>query len=90
MVVHHHYVVHAIHILLPIKPIPMGWIVPRFTNFDGSTINKSNATLEVWKLRNQDPMLLNSGPLDLINNGRIHARCNRNAIIIYCILAPIP
>jgi hypothetical protein len=27
MVVHHHYVVHAKHLLSPIKPTPMGWIV---------------------------------------------------------------
>jgi hypothetical protein len=52
--------------------------------------NKSNATLELWKLCNQDPMLLNSGPLDLIDNGEIDARCNKDAIIIYCTLVPIP
>ncbi len=49
MMVHHHYVVHAIHFLLPIKPIVMGWIVPRLMDFDESTINKSDATLELWK-----------------------------------------
>jgi hypothetical protein len=90
MVVHHHCVVHAIHFLPPIKPTPMGWIVPWLTNFDESTINKSNANLELWKLHSQDLMLLNSGPLDLINNDEIDARCNKNVIIIYCTLAPIP
>jgi hypothetical protein len=58
-------------------------------NFDESTINKSNAALELWKLHSQDPMLLNSGPLDLISNGEINAKCNINAIIIHCTLAPI-
>jgi len=50
MVVHRHYVVHAIHFFPPMKPISMGWIVPRLKNFDENTINKSNATLELWKL----------------------------------------
>jgi hypothetical protein len=27
----------------------MGWIVPRLMDFDESTINKSDATLELWK-----------------------------------------
>jgi hypothetical protein len=68
----------------------MGWIAPSFMNFDESTINKFDATLELWKLRSQDSTLLNSGPLDFINNGGIDARCNKNAIIIYCTLVPIP
>jgi len=68
----------------------MGWIVPKLTNFNESTINKSNATLKLWKLRSQDLMFLNSGPLDLINNGGMDARCNKDAIIIYCTLVPIP
>jgi len=68
----------------------MGWIVPRLTNFDENTVNKSNTTLELWKLRSQDPTLLNSGPLDFIDNGEIDARCNKDAIIIYYTLAPIP
>jgi hypothetical protein len=59
-------------------------------NFDESTINKSNVALELWKLRGQDSMLLNSGPLDLINHGGIDARRNKNAILIYCTLVPIP
>jgi hypothetical protein len=33
---------------------------------------------------------LNSGPPNFIGNGGIDARCNKNAIIIYCTLAPIP
>ncbi len=90
MVVHHHCVVHAIHYFPPIKPTLMGWIVPRLTNFDENTVNKSNTTLELWKLRSQDPTLFNSGPLDFIDNGEIDARCNKDAIIIYCTLVPIP
>ncbi len=58
--------------------------------FYESTINKSNETLELWKLRSQDSMLFNSGPSNLINNGKIDVRCNKNAIIIYCTLVPIP
>jgi hypothetical protein len=68
----------------------MGWIVPRLTNFDESTINKSNATLELCKLCSQDLMFFNSGPSDFNSNGGIDARCNKDAIIIYCILVPIP
>jgi hypothetical protein len=68
----------------------MGWIVPRLMNFDESTINKSNAALELWKLHSQDPTFLISGPSDLIGNGGIDARCNKDAIIIYCNCVPIP
>jgi hypothetical protein len=59
-------------------------------NFDGSTINKFDATLELRKLHSQDPTLFNSGPLDLISNGGIDARWRKDAIIIYCTLAPLP
>jgi hypothetical protein len=59
-------------------------------NFDENTINKFDAALELWKLCSQDSTLLNSGPLDLINNGGIDARHNKNGIIIYCTLVPIP
>ncbi len=90
MVVHHHCVVHAIRFLLPIKLTSMGWIVPWLMNFDEKSINKSNAAMELWKLRSQDLMLFNSGPSYLIENGKIDARCNKNAIIIYCIFFPIP
>ncbi len=38
----------------------------------------------------QDPLLFNSRPLNLINNGGIHTRRNKDVIIIYCTLAPIP
>jgi hypothetical protein len=68
----------------------MRWIVLRLTNFDVNTINKSNASLELWKLHNQDLTLLNSGPPNFINNDGIDARCNKNIIIIYCTLDPIP
>jgi hypothetical protein len=68
----------------------MVWIVPGLMNFDENTINKSNAVLELWKLCSQDLMLLNSGPPNLIGNGEIDVRCNKDAIIIYCNLAPIP
>jgi hypothetical protein len=90
MVVRHHYVVHAIHFFPPMKPISMGWIIPRLKNFDENTINKSNATLELWKLCSQDLTFFNSGPLDFIGNGGIDAKCNKDAIIIYRILVPIP
>jgi hypothetical protein len=62
----------------------------RAYEFDESTINKSNVALKVWKLCSQDPTFLNSGPLDLIDNGEIDAKCNKDAIIIYCTLALIP
>jgi hypothetical protein len=59
-------------------------------DFDESTINKSDVALELWKLRGQDLTFFNSGPPDLINNGKIDARRNKNAIIIYSTLVPIP
>jgi hypothetical protein len=59
-------------------------------NFDESTINKFDAALGLRKLHSQDPTLFNSGPLDLISNGGIDARCSKDVIIIYCTLAPIP
>jgi hypothetical protein len=63
---------------------------PRLTNFDESIINKSNVALELWKLRSKDLTFFNSRPLDFIGDGRIDARCNKNAIIIYYTLVAIP
>ncbi len=88
--VHHNCVVHAIHLFPPIKPTTMAWIVPRLTNFHEGPINKSNASLELWKLCCQNLSLLNNGSMNFIGNGRIDARCNKYAIVIYCIFAPIP
>jgi hypothetical protein len=34
--------------------------------------------------------LFNNGPSDFISNGGIDARCNKDAIIIYYNLVPIP
>ncbi len=68
----------------------MGWIVPRLMNFVEGPINKSNVALELWKLCHQNPSLLNSGPMNFIGNGRIDAKWNKYAIIVYCTLAPIP
>jgi len=67
----------------------MGQIVLRLMDFDEGFINKSNATLELWKLCRQNPMLFNGGPTSLINNGKIDARCNKYAIVIYWALVPI-
>ncbi len=90
MVVHHNCVVHAIHLFPPIKPTTMGWIVPRLMDFDEGPINKSNVTLELWKLCHQNSSLLNNGPTNFIGNGIIDARCNKYAIVIYCTFSPIP
>jgi hypothetical protein len=68
----------------------MGWIVLGLADFDESTINKFDVALELWKLHNQDVTLFNNEPSDLINNGGNNARHNKNAIIIYCTLVPIP
>jgi hypothetical protein len=65
-------------------------MVLRPTYFDECTINKSNTTLELQELCTQDPSLFNSRSLNLVNNGGIHPRCNKDAIIIYCTLVPIP
>jgi hypothetical protein len=46
--------------------------------------------LELWKLCCQNPSMLNNGPMNFIDNGKIHAKCNKYAIIIYCTLTPIP
>ncbi len=42
------------------------------------------------KLCHQNPSLLNNGPMNLVGNGIIDARCNKYAIIIYYTLIPIP
>jgi hypothetical protein len=68
----------------------MGLIVPRFIDFDEGPINTSNVTLELWKLSHQNLLFLNTGTPNLVSNGKIDARWNKYAIIIYCILAPIP
>ncbi len=90
MVIHHNYVFHGEHLFPPIKLATMGQIVPRLMNFDEGPINKSNVTLELWKLCCQNPSTLNNGPMNFIDNGKIHAKCNKYAIIIYCTLTPIP
>ncbi len=59
-------------------------------DFNEYTINKSNTTLELWKLCTQDLLFLNNKPSNLINNGEVDTRCNKHAIIVYCTLAPIP
>jgi len=56
-------------------------------NFDESVINKSDVALEPWKMSSHNSPFFNSGPLDFIGNGGIDARCNKDAIIIYCTLA---
>jgi hypothetical protein len=68
----------------------MGKIVPRLVDFEENSINKSNATLKLWKLHHQHSSFLPNGSLNLINNGKIDARCYKDAIIIYCIFIPIP
>jgi len=45
--VHHDYVVHAIHFFPPIKIAPMGHIVPMLMNFDEGSINKFNIALKL-------------------------------------------
>jgi hypothetical protein len=50
IVVHHNYVVHVVHCFLPIKPIMIGWIVPKFMDFVQGPIIKSIVTLELSKL----------------------------------------
>ncbi len=59
-------------------------------DFDESTINKYDVALELWELRGQDLTFFNNGPPDFINNGKMDARRNKNAIIIYPTLVPIP
>ncbi len=56
--VHHHYVVHAIHFSLPIKPTIMGGIIRRLMDFDENFINKSNIALTLWNLGSQHLLLL--------------------------------
>jgi hypothetical protein len=68
----------------------MGRIVPRLADFDENLINKSNATLELWKLHHQHSSFLRNGSLNLINNGKIDARCYKNVINIYYTFIPIP
>ncbi len=90
MVIHHNYVFHGVHLFPPIKLVTMGQIVSRLMNFDEGPINKSNVTLELWKLCCQNPSTFNNQPMNFIRNGKIDAKCNKYATIIYCILTPIP
>jgi hypothetical protein len=46
--------------------------------------------LKIQKLCHQNLSLLNNGPMNLVGNGIIDARCNKYAIIIYYTLIPIP
>jgi hypothetical protein len=41
---------HALHFFFLIILVPMGRIVPMFTNFDVEYVNKSNAPLKLQKL----------------------------------------
>jgi hypothetical protein len=68
----------------------MGQIVPRLIDFGEGPIDKSNVTLELWKLCCQNPLLFYNGPTNLVDNGKIYARCNNYAIVIYCTFASIP
>jgi len=65
----------------------MGWIVLTLMDFDESPINKSN-----WNCGSchQNLSLLNNGRMNLVGYGKIDARCNKYAIVIYCTLVPIP
>jgi len=65
----------------------MGKIVPRLVDFDENSINKS---LKLWKLHYQHSSFLPNGSLNLIDNGKIDAKCYKDAIIIYCTFIPIP
>jgi hypothetical protein len=49
-------------------------------DFDEEHINKSNVTSELWRLCHQHLSFLSSEPSNFVEN----------AIIIYCIIAPIP
>jgi hypothetical protein len=84
MVVHDNHVIHTIF-FGPIKLTMMGQIFPRFIDFDEGPINKSNVALKFWKLCCQNS-LFNNGPLNLVSNGRIYARCNKYVIIIIALL----
>ncbi len=68
----------------------MGRIVLRFADFDENLINKSNLALKLWKLDHQYSSFLPNGSLNLIDNGKIDARCYKDAIINYCTFIPIP
>jgi hypothetical protein len=86
--VHHNYVVHVVHFFWPIKPIMIGWIILKFMDFVQGPINKSIVALELSKLCCQN-LSFNIRPPNFVGDGKIDARCNKYAIINYCILTPI-
>ncbi len=58
MTVDNYRVVHAIHLLPPIKPRSMNGVVPRFKDLDESPINEPNTTLELKHLLGKNCVLL--------------------------------
>jgi hypothetical protein len=79
--INNHDVVHSINIFLPIEPNLMVPIIPRFANLDEHAINEPNVTLEFHQICAQRNLLLCYGPLNLISNCIINARCNEDGTI---------
>jgi hypothetical protein len=84
--INNHNVVHWINFFLPIEPNPMVPIIPRFADLDECAINELNATLEFHPNCAQHNSLLCYGPLNLISNCIINAKCNEDGIITNYIL----
>jgi hypothetical protein len=88
--INNHRVVHTIHLFVPIEPQLVIIIIPRLVNLDESPINEFNTTLEFRDVLCKANLLLSNRSSNLVSYGLTNAWCNKNFIIIYYILAPIP
>jgi hypothetical protein len=88
--INNHGVVHWVTVFSPIKPNLVAPIIPRFANLDEHAINEPNASLEFHQICAQHNPLLCYGPLHLISNCIINARCDEDGIITNYILWLIP
>jgi hypothetical protein len=83
MMVDNYRVVHAIHLLPPIKPRSMSGIVPRFKHPNESPINEPNTNLELGHMLGKNCLLLLTQPSNLVTNHLINAEGDENYIIAY-------
>jgi hypothetical protein len=90
MMVDNYHVVHAIHLLPPIKPRSMSGIVPRFKDLNESPINEPNTTLELEHMLGKNCIFLLTQPSNLVTNHFINAEGDENYIITYNKFALVP
>jgi hypothetical protein len=62
MVVKNHYIVHIIHLFMPLEPQPMGIIVLNLVDFNERPINELDTALELKNMHNKSNPFLNNKP----------------------------